>query len=197
MTATVAGVPTIIKPFFGDQYFWADRVEALGVGSGVRKLTVEALTEALLAATTDPKVTERARLLGEQIRSEDGVATAIEAIYRDLDYARSLVKRRQTGLTNEDETEQETIRDHRRQPSGSPTGLDSSGYSSAGGAASEDWSVISDAEGDTRRSSISRDTSGRSSKRNSAFTSAVLSVIPDSFKPGSPRKRATSIGSRT
>jgi sterol 3beta-glucosyltransferase len=64
-----AGIPTIIKPFFGDQFFWADRVEALGVGSGVRKLTVESLKDALLAATTDRKQIDRAKLIGEQIRS--------------------------------------------------------------------------------------------------------------------------------
>lgn len=64
-----AGIPTIIRPFFGDQFFWADRVEALGVGTGVRKLTVASLTEALIAATTDKKQIDRARLTGEQIRS--------------------------------------------------------------------------------------------------------------------------------
>lgn len=26
-----AGIPTLIKPWFGDQYFWASRVQALGV----------------------------------------------------------------------------------------------------------------------------------------------------------------------
>lgn len=26
-----AGIPTIIKPWFGDQFFWASRVEKLGV----------------------------------------------------------------------------------------------------------------------------------------------------------------------
>jgi len=65
----LAGIPTIIKPFFGDQFFWADRVEALGVGSGVRKLTVAALTDAFITATTDSKQINRAKLLGEQIRS--------------------------------------------------------------------------------------------------------------------------------
>ncbi|KAF9519924.1 glycosyltransferase family 1 protein [Hydnum rufescens UP504] len=88
-----AGIPTIIKPFFGDQFFWADRVEALGIGSGVRKLTVDSLTEALRSATTDPKQIERARLVGEAIRAENGVTNAVEAIYRDLEYARSLIKR--------------------------------------------------------------------------------------------------------
>lgn len=65
----LAGIPTIIRPFFGDQFFWADRVEALGVGSGVRKLTAASLTEALITATTDQKQVDRARLIGEQIRS--------------------------------------------------------------------------------------------------------------------------------
>lgn len=64
-----AGIPTIIKPFFGDQFFWADRVEALGVGSGVRKLNVDSLTDALRAATTDMKQIDRAKLVGEQIRA--------------------------------------------------------------------------------------------------------------------------------
>ena len=69
MTSFTAGIPTIIHPFFGDQFFWADRVEALGVGSGVRRLTVESLTDALRAATTDLKQIEKAKAVGEKIRS--------------------------------------------------------------------------------------------------------------------------------
>lgn len=65
----IAGIPTIIKPFFGDQFFWGDRVEALGIGSSVRKLTVDNLAEALRNATTDQKQIDRARLVGETIRS--------------------------------------------------------------------------------------------------------------------------------
>jgi sterol 3beta-glucosyltransferase len=65
---SLAGIPTIIHPFFGDQFFWADRVEALGVGSGVRKLTVENLTDAFTLATTDIKQIDRARIIGQQIR---------------------------------------------------------------------------------------------------------------------------------
>ena len=30
-----AGIPTLIKPWFGDQYFWASRVQLLGVLSPV------------------------------------------------------------------------------------------------------------------------------------------------------------------
>jgi sterol 3beta-glucosyltransferase len=41
----------------------------LGIGTGVRKLTVENLAEALTMATTDPRQIARAKLVGEQIRS--------------------------------------------------------------------------------------------------------------------------------
>ncbi|KAH7104729.1 UDP-Glycosyltransferase/glycogen phosphorylase [Auriculariales sp. MPI-PUGE-AT-0066] len=144
-----AGIPTIIKPFFGDQFFWADRVEALGIGSGVRTLTVEALSAALKTATTDEKQISRAAAVGRQIRSETGVATAIESIYRDLEYARTLVKRQ-----HEDD-EIATIRDkhYHSAPSGegSPhfepytdsSHESSNGSSAADGTLSEDWSVIS------------------------------------------------------
>ncbi|KDR85269.1 hypothetical protein GALMADRAFT_51808 [Galerina marginata CBS 339.88] len=63
-----AGIPTVIRPFFGDQFFWADRVEALGVGTGVRKLTASNLSDALAAATSDSKQIARAKIIGEQIR---------------------------------------------------------------------------------------------------------------------------------
>ncbi|KAF7340015.1 Sterol 3-beta-glucosyltransferase [Mycena venus] len=180
-----AGIPTIIRPFFGDQFFWADRVEALGVGSGVRKLTVDTLTDALISATTDIKQIDRARLIGEEIRAEDGVATAIESIYRDMDYARSLIKRVVPDSDDEDEVDGEhsTIRDRP---------AEQSGYSSSGSApgGSEDWSVISEQDG--RRSSISSQHSeGRSpdisSKRNS-LAAAVMSVLPSS----SSRRRTPS-----
>ena len=69
LTRLAAGIPTIIKPFFGDQFFWADRVEALGIGTGVRKLTVQSLSDALISATTDVKQIERAKRVGENIRA--------------------------------------------------------------------------------------------------------------------------------
>lgn len=88
-----AGLPTVVKPYFGDQFFWGQQIESLGVGSCVRQLTADNLAAALITATTNTKQIERARKLGEQIRSEDGIGNAIKAIYRDLDYARSRVKR--------------------------------------------------------------------------------------------------------
>ncbi|KAI0095265.1 glycosyltransferase family 1 protein [Irpex rosettiformis] len=148
-----AGIPTIIKPFFGDQFFWADRVEALGIGSAVRKLNVQSLTDALLAATTDVKQIERAKMIGEQIRAENGVGTAVEAIYRDLEYARSLVKRpAQSDRQDADGTASTYSQNPRSaQVSGTPASKQthtrgSSSSTPQDTGATSDWSVISDQE---------------------------------------------------
>ncbi|KAK6349991.1 Sterol 3-beta-glucosyltransferase [Orbilia brochopaga] len=87
-----AGLPTIVSPFFGDQFFFGARVEDLGVGICLKKLNVKALSEAIWLATNSSRMVTKARMLGEAIRSENGVDTAIQAIYRDLEYARSLIK---------------------------------------------------------------------------------------------------------
>ncbi|KAI9831182.1 MAG: Sterol 3-beta-glucosyltransferase [Phylliscum demangeonii] len=88
-----AGIPTIIKPFFGDQYFFGSRVEDLGVGICIKKLNVGVFSHALSEATTHERMIGKAKALGARIRKEDGVGNAIQAIYRDLDYAKSLVKK--------------------------------------------------------------------------------------------------------
>ncbi|KJZ73456.1 Sterol 3-beta-glucosyltransferase [Hirsutella minnesotensis 3608] len=106
-----AGVPTIIRPFFGDQFFFASRVEDLGVGVWVKKWGTNSFGRALWEVTRNERMIVKARVLGEQIRQEQGVEHAIQSIYRDLEYARSLVKCK-TGknaqLENEDEDEDET-----------------------------------------------------------------------------------------
>ncbi|KAL4926840.1 UDP-glucose:sterol glycosyltransferase [Aspergillus undulatus] len=89
-----AGIPTITKPFFGDQHFFSGRIEDLGVGVCMPKLNVSVFTRALWTATHDERMIVRAKQLGERIRSEDGVATAIQAIYRDLEYAADLSRQR-------------------------------------------------------------------------------------------------------
>lgn len=89
-----AGIPTIVKPFFGDQFFFGSRVEDLGVGLCLRRLNVASFARALWETTRSARMIGRARSLGEAIRAEDGVGTAIEAVYRDLEYARTLVQQR-------------------------------------------------------------------------------------------------------
>ncbi|KAI7935445.1 hypothetical protein MJO28_016316 [Puccinia striiformis f. sp. tritici] len=86
-----AGIPTMIKPFFGDQKFWARRVEHLGVGTYVKTFEKEDILRAISRATTDEVQIKQARLLGQNIRLENGVDTAIKAIYEYLDYSQCLI----------------------------------------------------------------------------------------------------------
>lgn len=86
------GIPTIIKPFFGDQFFYALRVSDLGCGLALKKITAEGLSKVLVEATTNKSIIARAKVIGEQISLENGVARAIQCIYRELPYAQSLVR---------------------------------------------------------------------------------------------------------
>ncbi|KAF2173917.1 glycosyltransferase family 1 protein [Zasmidium cellare ATCC 36951] len=89
-----AGIPTLIKPFFGDQNFWASRVEDLRVGVHLRKVTTNQLGKALWVAVHDERMRTQAALLGEQIRAEQGVDTAIYALYSNLARAKDQIKKR-------------------------------------------------------------------------------------------------------
>lgn len=78
-----AGVPSIIIPFFGDQLFWGQQVEKLGVGTAPiprKKLTVELLAQAIDIAVTDPVMRQQAANLGAKIQTEDGIANAVRVI---------------------------------------------------------------------------------------------------------------------
>lgn len=86
-SAIRAGTPAIVVPFFADQPFWAKRVAALGVGPPPipeRKLTAERLAAAIKAAITDEGIRRRSVELGERLRAEDGVGTAVEIVERVL-----------------------------------------------------------------------------------------------------------------
>jgi sterol 3beta-glucosyltransferase len=89
--ALSAGAPSIVTPVMGDQSFWARRVSDLGVGPKSvvrRKLTVERLTKAIETAVSDDAMRARASSLGEQIRAEDGIANAVEALEQRFEVAR-------------------------------------------------------------------------------------------------------------
>ncbi|XP_044717687.1 GRAM domain-containing protein [Hirsutella rhossiliensis] len=104
-----AGVPTVIRPFFGDQYFFASRVEDLGVGVWVKRWGTNSFGRALWEVTRNERMIIKARVLGEQIRKEKGVEHAIQSIYRDLEYATSLVKckaGKNAQLENEEEDDE-------------------------------------------------------------------------------------------
>ncbi|KAL2132336.1 hypothetical protein VTI74DRAFT_3940 [Chaetomium olivicolor] len=86
-----AGIPTIIRPWFGDQFFFGSRVEDLGVGICLKKWGANSFARALWEATHSERMIVKARVLGEQIRKENGVECAVQCIYRDLEYATNLI----------------------------------------------------------------------------------------------------------
>ncbi|MBI5667528.1 MAG: glycosyltransferase family 1 protein [Chloroflexi bacterium] len=80
-----AGMPNVIVPFTADQPFWGRRVQALGVGPAPiwqHRLTAERLASALRTALDDPAMRQRAAALGEKIRDEDGLSTAVRVFER-------------------------------------------------------------------------------------------------------------------
>lgn len=64
-----AGRPTIIKPFFADQFFWGERVEEMGLGRCIKNLTVENLSAALRVVSTDENMLKIANKVGQKIRA--------------------------------------------------------------------------------------------------------------------------------
>ncbi len=80
-TALQSGTPSIVVPSFADQFFWGERVAALGVGETLprRRLTVESLAESI-SATADAEVRAKSDRLGERLRAENGVMRAVEEV---------------------------------------------------------------------------------------------------------------------
>nr|XP_023922990.1 sterol 3-beta-glucosyltransferase UGT80A2 isoform X3 [Quercus suber]POE97362.1 sterol 3-beta-glucosyltransferase ugt80a2 [Quercus suber] len=83
-----AACPTTIVPFFGDQPFWGDRVNARGVGPPpipIDEFTLPKLVEAI-NFMLDPKVKERAVELAKAMENEDGVTGAVKAFFKHLPF---------------------------------------------------------------------------------------------------------------
>ena len=81
-----AGLPTIVVPFFGDQFFWGRIVANAGAGPEpipIRRIDVESLTAAFDACRR-PQIRERASELGALLRAADGVELTVQAIERHL-----------------------------------------------------------------------------------------------------------------
>jgi sterol 3beta-glucosyltransferase len=78
-----AGRPSILLPYFADQPFWGRVVHSLGAGPHPipqKQLTEPRLAAAIARAVSSPGIRERANLLGEQIRSDDGVGNAVRVL---------------------------------------------------------------------------------------------------------------------
>lgn len=86
--ACLAGKPSVVVPFLGDQFFWADRLRRLGIApaSAPRKrLTARSLARRLRELLADRDAPAKAREIAASMRREDGVARAVallEAVRR-------------------------------------------------------------------------------------------------------------------
>ncbi|MGG1946037.1 glycosyltransferase [Trinickia sp. NRRL B-1857] len=83
-SATRSGKPSVVVPFAGDQCFWADRLHRLGAAAPAvdgNAPTASAFERAIGFGLLN-STQARARELGEAMRQEDGVRTAVAAIER-------------------------------------------------------------------------------------------------------------------
>jgi len=79
--AARAGVPQVLLPHILDQYYWAHRVEALGLGPPalpVERVTAEVLSDRIRRAINDPLIQERVNRLAPLIAARNGVTAAVK-----------------------------------------------------------------------------------------------------------------------
>jgi len=82
-----AGIPQIVVPFLGDQFFWGLQVEKRGVGP--KRIPHSGLAAAKLGAAiqivlSDSVMRQHAKELGEQVRAENGLERAADIIERTV-----------------------------------------------------------------------------------------------------------------
>lgn len=83
--AARAGVPQVILPHLLDQYYWAHRIERLGLGPRslpVALVTADILTDRIASALEDWAFRERARAFGPVIAARNGVDAAVDHLER-------------------------------------------------------------------------------------------------------------------
>lgn len=83
-SAARAGIPSVVVPFAGDQFFWANRLQRLGVADAPvagRRVDAAALARAIAFAERS-ETQARATELGTRIAQEDGLALAVSTIER-------------------------------------------------------------------------------------------------------------------
>lgn len=77
------GRPTVIVPFFGDQFWWAGIVSRAGAGPQAvpfKELTADKLADNIKKAL-EPDMKAKARELSEKMKDENGVKTAAEQFH--------------------------------------------------------------------------------------------------------------------
>jgi vancomycin aglycone glucosyltransferase len=79
--AARAGVPQVLLPHILDQYYWAHRIEVLGLGPRalpVERVTAEALCDRISRAVNDPLIRERVNRLAPLVAARNGATAAVE-----------------------------------------------------------------------------------------------------------------------
>jgi UDP:flavonoid glycosyltransferase YjiC (YdhE family) len=82
-SAARAGVPSVVLPFAGDQFFWAEQLHRRGIAPApatASKVTASVLSSAIEAAQT-PEMRERASTIGAKMRTENGLAEAVDRVH--------------------------------------------------------------------------------------------------------------------
>lgn len=79
--AARAGVPSVVVPFAGDQFFWARRMGERGIAvtCPATRLDGDRLAHAVAAASA-PALRDNARRVGQAMAREDGVRTAVDRL---------------------------------------------------------------------------------------------------------------------
>lgn len=80
-----AGVPVVTMPVLSDQAFWAARLARIGVSPGsapLSRITASRLAALIKEAISEPAYQQRARVVAEQVRAEDGAGQVVNALDR-------------------------------------------------------------------------------------------------------------------
>ena len=89
--AARAGVPQLIVPHILDQYYWAHRVETLGLGPAalaVERVTTGRLMPRMRSLLDSAAFRENARALGERVVARNGIPDAVGVFERMADRGR-------------------------------------------------------------------------------------------------------------
>jgi vancomycin aglycone glucosyltransferase len=79
--AARAGVPQVLLPHILDQYYWAHRIQVLGLGPPalpIDQVSVEALSNRISRAVNDPVIRERVDELAPAVAARNGATAAVE-----------------------------------------------------------------------------------------------------------------------
>lgn len=82
----LAGRPTVVVPFFGDQPFWGSMTARAGAGPvpvAYKNLNADKLAHSILEALK-PESLERAKELSAKIKAEDGTQAGAESFHKQL-----------------------------------------------------------------------------------------------------------------